>query len=508
MARLTLNVLQLAGLLPMVAGAYHNGHHKSTSLDSSTNLCSTIQYQFPTLVSIQGDAAYNASQSSFYTSLERDVTPGCVFRPNCTADVSKFIKLISSNTPRTRSGDFSGTFAVRGGGHTLWTGAANIDGGVTVDMRGMNSFSLSKDLKTASLGGGAIWSDIYPQLTPHNLTIMGGRLPGIGVGGFATGGGLSFMARRHGWTVDNIYGYEVVLASGEVVYASASSNSDLWLALKGGSNNFGIITRFDVATFPSTQMLGGIVAYNYTQSNVEAHAQAFSNLMLPQNFDDAAMLSIIIGYQNPGGFSLTDSLFYVDPVTNPPVYEPFLAIPALENTLTLNTVDGIVSSFGKVLPATLERAVELVYSFKNSNASVYMELIQIWEGLVTPLNDIEGLDVQFLIQPHAVSNGTNSMGLTAGEKDLVMVDMTIAYTNAADDATVQTAIQNIVNQQKSYLSKQGLLIPFVYLNYADKSQDPISSYGSAQKAKLQATSKKYDPKGLFQTANPGGFKLF
>ncbi|KAL7911482.1 hypothetical protein GGI35DRAFT_477200 [Trichoderma velutinum] len=503
MARFTLNVLQFAGLLHVVGGT----HHKAT-LAPTTNLCSTIQNHFPGLISFQGDTVYNASQTAFYTSQERDVTPGCVFRPNSTTDVSNFIKLIGSNTPRASSGDYSASFAVRGGGHTLWTGAANIAGGVTVDMRGLDSFSLSKDLKTASLGGGAIWSDVYPLLVPHNLTIMGGRLPGIGVGGFATGGGLSFLARRHGWTVDNIYGYEVVLASGEVVYASASSYSDLWLALKGGSNNFGIITRFDIATFQQTKMLGGIIAYNYSQSVVEAHAEAFSNLMLPQNFDDAAMLSIIIGYQNPGGFSIADSLFYVEPVANPPVYEPFLALPALENTLALDTVAGIVDSFGKVLPSTLDRAVELVYSFKNGNASVYLELIQIWQGLVTPLADIEGLDVQFLIQPHAVTNGTNSMGLTAGEKDLVMVDMTIAYTNAADDATVQTAIQNIVSQQKSYLSKQGLLIPFVYLNYADKSQDPISSYGSASKAKLQAVSKKYDPKGLFQTANPGGYKLF
>lgn len=153
-------------------------------------------------------------------------------------------------------------------------------------------------------------------------------------------------------------------------------------------------------------------------------------------------------------------------------------------------------------------AVELVYSFKNSDASVYLDLIQIWQDSVTPLADIAGLDIQFLIQPHAVTNGTNSMGLKAGEKDLVMVDLTIAYSDPADDETVQTAIQDIVNQQKRYLNRKGLLIPFVYLNYADKTQDPIGSYGKAAKAKLQAVSKKYDPKGLFQTANPGGYKLF
>lgn len=83
-------------------------------------------------------------------------------------------------------------------------------------------------------------------------------------------GGITFQARRHGWNCDNIYGYEVVLASGEVVYASASSHQDLWLALKGGSNNFGIVTRFDFAAFEQGDMWGGVVQFNYTQRVVDA----------------------------------------------------------------------------------------------------------------------------------------------------------------------------------------------------------------------------------------------
>lgn len=112
------------------------------------------------------------------------------------------------------------------------------------------------------IGGGGIWSDIYPQLVPHNPTIMGSRVPGIGVGGFSTGGKYlnadilivkcspslrrhKLLSRRHGWDCDDIYGYEVVLAGGEIIYAPMSSHPDpdLWLALKGGSNNFGIVTR-------------------------------------------------------------------------------------------------------------------------------------------------------------------------------------------------------------------------------------------------------------------------
>ena len=87
--------------------------------------------------------------------------------------------------------------------------------------------------------------------------------------------------------------------------------------------------------------------------------------------------------------------------------------------------------------------------------------------------------------------------------------VTVAYSNKADDETVQKGMEAIVDRQVEILRREGASIPFQYLNYADKaSQDPIDSYGQVVKARLQAASKKYDPHGLFQTGVRGGFKLF
>lgn len=168
-------------------------------------------------------------------------------------------------------------------------------------------------------------------------------------------GGVSFEARRHGWTCDNIYGYETVLASGEVVYVTSSSYPDLWNALKGGSNNFGIVTRFDVAAFPSTQMWGGTVSYNYTPAVLDAQAKAFTSFMDPKKFDDAAMMGLILGFANPGGYSISNSLFYLEPTPFPKAYQPFTSIPSTGNTIQTATVAEIVNSFGKFLPAHLSR---------------------------------------------------------------------------------------------------------------------------------------------------------
>jgi FAD/FMN-containing dehydrogenase len=143
--------------------------------------CKLVETTFPGRISYHGSTTYNASVSSYYADQERSLRPGCIFRPTNTSEVSQFVKLMTADNRKPQ-------FAVRGGGHTLWTGAANIGPGITVDMRLMDNVELSEDKKIARIGGGAVWDHVYPQLVPHDLTVMGGRIPGIGVGGFATGG--------------------------------------------------------------------------------------------------------------------------------------------------------------------------------------------------------------------------------------------------------------------------------------------------------------------------------
>lgn len=172
--------LRLAGsLLPLVAIA------SGVSLYANqTGICQQVDSQLPGRVSYSGSSAYISSQSDYYTGEERDLQPGCVFRPTKTSDISHLVKLVAaSNNTSTPE------FAVRCGGHSFFAGAANIDGGVTIDLRSLDLFELSADRKTASVGGGSIWSeDVYPNLVPHNLTVAGGRITGVGVGGFLTGG--------------------------------------------------------------------------------------------------------------------------------------------------------------------------------------------------------------------------------------------------------------------------------------------------------------------------------
>ncbi|KAJ5736907.1 Bifunctional solanapyrone synthase [Penicillium malachiteum] len=484
----------------------------------ASKICDLVDTAIPDRISYPASASYVTAQSSYYSAHESEIRPACILTPESPKEVSRFVELVTrqaANSPRSHP---VAKFAIRGGGHAVFAGAANIESGITVDMRALSSVSLSDDRKTATIGAGAIWSEIYPQLVPYNVTVMGGRVAGVGVGGVPywrgwadeDEGGISHLSRRYGWACDNVLGYEVVLASGEIVYATASSHPDLWIALKGGSINFGIVARVDVVTRPLGAMWGGTLIFEYSPILLDTQAKAFSEFMSPENFDDAADMFVALFFINPGGiYAAGNVLYYGEPIANPPVYQPFSSIPSpLVNTLRTTNVSDLSTEQASRLPVGSDRAINMVYSFKNAAASVYSEIFETWESATRDLAHIEGLQFVLLLQPHPVSDGRNSLGLPPGGEDIVMSVIIVSYSNTADDKIVRKRLKEVFNQHEDILRRGGYFIPWKYLNYADKLQDPIGSYGHDIKCRLQGVSKKYDPNGLFQTIVPGGFKLF
>ena len=112
------------------------------------------------------------------------------------------------------------------------------------------------------------------------------------------------------------------------------------------------------------------------------------------------------------------------------------------------------------------------------------------------------------ITSKAASRGGNSLGLSAADGNLFNLLLTVSWDSVDDDARIEQHAKDLFQQSEDAAKKLGLFNKYLYLNYAASWQDPLSGYGAAQKAKLQAVSKKYDPKGVFQKQVSGGFKLF
>ena len=147
--------------------------------------------------------------------------------------------------------------AVRSGGHG--SGHFDVDGALVIELS--NFTAVEVDSTTVRIGGGAVWGDVAAALGKHKLGITSGDTKSVGVGGLALGGGIGWMVREHGLALDNLVAAEVVLASGEVVTASADEHPDLFWALRGGGGNFGVVTTFVFEAHPLDGVVFGTLSY-------------------------------------------------------------------------------------------------------------------------------------------------------------------------------------------------------------------------------------------------------
>ncbi|NUR98649.1 MAG: FAD-binding oxidoreductase, partial [Kribbellaceae bacterium] len=194
------------------------------------------------------DAGYDAASRTVLVQ----GSPAHVFRPANVSDVQKAVRFAV---------DSGLALAVRGGGHSF-PGFGTNDGGVVIDLSGLAAIDVvDKDKHLVRIGGGATWGQVAAALAPHNLAISSGDTKSVGVGGLTLSGGLGWKVRKYGLALDSLVAVDVVTAAGDVVRASADENPNLFWAVRGGGGNFGVVTAFEFAAHPTTDIHFGKVAF-------------------------------------------------------------------------------------------------------------------------------------------------------------------------------------------------------------------------------------------------------
>ncbi|MGC4109336.1 MAG: FAD-binding oxidoreductase [Nocardioides sp.] len=179
-------------------------------------------------------------------------SPDLVLRATSEADVRAAVRFAAgARLP----------LSVRGGGHSF-AGFGTSDGGVVLDIRALDSVELvDQDRGLVRVAGGATWGQVTDALAPYGLAISSGDTRTVGVGGLTLSGGIGWKVRKHGLALDSLVAAEVVLASGEPVRASADERPELFWALRGGGGNLGVVTSFEFAAQPTTDVFFGALSF-------------------------------------------------------------------------------------------------------------------------------------------------------------------------------------------------------------------------------------------------------
>lgn len=168
----------------------------------------------------------------FHASSSSSQQAACSVEPSTIDEVVGIIKVISEqNAP----------FALKSGGHAQNVGFSSTEG-IQIALKNFNSVEYDPVTNLATIGTGQLWESVYAGLEQHGVSLNGGRVSGVGVGGFVLGGGYSWLTNQIGLTSDRVVEYEIVLYTGEILKVNREYHSDLFFGLKGGGNNFGVVT--------------------------------------------------------------------------------------------------------------------------------------------------------------------------------------------------------------------------------------------------------------------------
>src|SRR5215831_13887225 len=195
------------------------------------------------------DAGYDEARQIWNASVSK--RPGVIARCSGLADVVAAVNFARANDLLT---------AIRGGGHNVG-GRALCDDGLVIDLSRMRSVHVDPANSTVRVQGGATLGDLDRETHLFGLAVPCGIVPKTGIGGLTLGGGVGWLLRKYGMSIDNLLSCQVVTADGRVVNANHADHEDLFWALRGGGGNFGVVTSFEFRAHPVHTVLGGLLFY-------------------------------------------------------------------------------------------------------------------------------------------------------------------------------------------------------------------------------------------------------
>ena len=234
----------------------------------STDL--SLSHRISGRVVTAGDDAWDAARHGF--NLAIDQHPAAVVFPANVPDVVAIVDYANEHDLR---------IAPQATGHNPGP-LGDLDGMLLVNVEDLDEIEIDPEARRVRVGGGVRWRDVTPLLAEHGLAALHGSSPDVGIAGYSLGGGMGWLARKHGMQTNSVTALELVTADGRFIRTDAEHRPELFWALRGGNGNFGVVTAIEFTVYPVAEVYAGQMFFGFERSAEVLHAWARLLPTLPE----------------------------------------------------------------------------------------------------------------------------------------------------------------------------------------------------------------------------------
>ena len=430
-----------------------------------------------------GDAAYDEARKVWNGSVDR--RPALIARCLTESDVQAGVRFAATHRM---------LLSVRGGGHHI-AGNAVAEGGLMLDLSGMRAIQVDVATRTARVGAGALLADLDRESQAHGLATPLGINSTTGVAGLTLGGGFGWLTRRHGLTIDNLLSANVVTADGTARVASATSEPDLFWALRGGGGNFGVVTSFEFQLHPvGPELYAGLVVYPFAQAQKVLRAWRDFNTGSPDELSVWAVMR-----KAPPLPFLPASAHGTEVVIFPLVHCGEVAAGERAAAPVLQFGDPIGTALGPTPYAGFQTAFDPLLAagsrnyWKSNNFSRLTD--QALDVVIAAAGRLPGPECEIFIAQlgGAMARVKPTATAFAGRDANYIMNVHGRWSDAADDERVRAWARRAFEDAAPHATGTG------YVNFLteDEAERVAASYG-VNHERLQAVKQRFDPDNLFR----------
>ena len=380
--------------------------------------------------------------------------------------------------------------AVQGTGHGA--GSTSLDGTLLINTARLTGVEVDVEARTARVAAGAIWRDVVDAAVEHGLTALHGSAPDVGVVGYSLGGGIGWLARKHGLSSSSVLAAEVVTADGGVVRADDETNPELFWALRGGGGSFGVVTEVEIALYPVSEAFAGWLIWpearatevlgrwaEWTKDAPEEVTSVGRLLQMPPIPEipeplrgrQLVVVEAAFTGDERAGRELLRPLLDLEPEI-----DTFAAVPARDLTELHQDPPGPVPGRGEgwmldAFDGDVARGIVEAAGMDGTSPLLSVEIRHLEGALGRP--DPNGGALSHLDAPYAMY----SVGIAMGPDAVAAIDARLAAVRGATEP---------------WLARRR------YFNFAERDVDPVSFYAQGDYGRLTAIREEVDPHGLFQ----------